>query len=131
MSKVIFKNFSEFWCCTKSLTEVNRKIIFDCLPSEQRERIQSSYNNEGWDDLMMRNYVDKCVDNMVQTFGINMICVRSNVIKGKPFIIRKKQWDFFYKMVKEVDKKHKDYVLGGIKITPINKETFIIEAAES
>jgi Golgi nucleoside diphosphatase len=127
MSNIIFNNFLEYWYFAKKISEKQREVLFSSFSKEQQNILLTSFKNEGWDDLFFRNLVDNCLDKMKLSYGIDILKIRCNAIKGKPFIIKKEQWNYFNNMLKQVDNKHKIYVLGNIKATPYNNNTLIIE----
>jgi hypothetical protein len=127
MSNIVFNNFLDYWKYAKKITEKQREILFSNFSKEQQNILLSSFKDEGWDDLFFRNLVDTCLNEMKELYGLDMLKIKCNAIKGKPFIIKKEQWNYFNSMLKRVDNKHKIYVLGNIKATPYNKSTLIIE----
>ena len=127
MPPIIFKNFSEYWSQVRQLSQKQRDILFSSFNKDQQNILINSFKNEGWDDLFFRNQIDKCLDDISKNHGIDMLKVRCNALKGKPFIIKKDLWNIFISQMKGIEERHKTYVLSGIKITPYNRETLIIE----
>ena len=131
LKKHLFENFSEFWKHVRILDDTQREIIFSSLPKDEQEDIQSSYDKGGWEDLFMRNKLDKLLDKIKKDTGLDLIDIRCRVVtKNKSVYINKDQWNHIYNLVHESvakDKKsHLNYILGGMKATEENKETILL-----
>ncbi len=83
IKKLVFDNFSEYWYYARSLSENQRKIIFRSLSIEQRNFLDSSYRKDGWNDVFYRNEVNERLDELKESYGYDVVDIRSRVLKGK------------------------------------------------
>ena len=127
ISKIIFKDFSEYWYYVKNLDKEQRDTIFNSLPSNEQKKLQSLYNDEGWEDLFMRNTLDKISDDLRDNYNVNLLNIRINALKGKSQILDKSKWLFIMDLLKDFDEKHTNYILGGLDIEALDDSCIIIK----
>ncbi len=122
MVKYIFKDFAEFWCYTKMLSERQRDVVFHSLPVTEQNNIKKSYRLDGWEDLFIRNEVDTVLDKIKTDIGLDVIYIRSKVLMGKTFYMKKNMWDYIYDSLKIFPEEHTSYAIGGIFAKKVNKQ---------
>jgi len=125
MKKNIFVNFEEFWHYTKMLTIDQRDILLSAMPSSERRKLKKSYQEEGWEDLFMRNYLDNQLDFIKEKLGIDMLQVRCTILGGGHYSIPRTKWKQIYQTF-SIYGEHSIYILGGIYAELINKTTVML-----
>jgi hypothetical protein len=123
---LIFENFSEYWYFTRCLDKDQRDILFQGLPSDQQKKIKRSYQKGGWEDLFIRNQTDKTLDEIKREYNIDMLYIRTKVLSGKSYYIKRSQWEFIVDMFKGYDKKHTDYIFEGIYTEPASDDAILL-----
>lgn len=122
MSNKVFIDFAEFWHYTKTLSMSQRDILLGAMPANERKRLKKSYQEEGWEDLFIKNFLDSQLDFVKEKLGIDMLHTRIRVLNGEKVNIPRKKWkqiyDIFYRFGI-----HSYYVLGDLKAELIDKET--------
>ena len=116
MDVKVFANFSEYWHYAKHLTDKQRQALLRSLPKEQREKLQQEYLNEGWEDLFMRNKMDKILSQIEKEFGWNLIHVRCLVLKGRPVYVKRTFWEFINNKFSGFSARHIYYIFGGYRV---------------
>jgi len=128
--KTIFKDFAEYWSHIKPLSFSQRDTIFNNLSLSEQKRLKKSYMEEGWEDVEMRNILDGLIDNIKDDLNLDIIFIRTKVLSGKSFYIKKAQWDFIYDVFKQFNKRHSYYVIGDIEPEIVNNETILLKKKE-
>lgn len=97
MSSLFKKYWSEFY--NKSNEE--RSEYFDSLSPRDQDKLIKSFFSEGWDSLIIQNIVDDHLDFIKDTYGIDLINVRIQVVcKHKKVSVNKKAWDHACELIK-------------------------------
>ena len=125
MKKNIFLNFAEFWHFTKKLSMDQRDTLFNAMPSQERRKLKKSYQEEGWGDLFIRNFLDSELDKIKKDTGIDMLFVRTKVLDGTPFYMPRKRWKSIYNTFSKFGR-HSRYIIGGIRPELMNKNTIVL-----
>lgn len=125
MKKNKFINFEEFWHYTKMLTIDQRDILLSAMPSSERRKLKKSYQEEGWEDLFMRNYLDSQLDFIKDKLGVDMLQVRCTILDGGSYSLPKKKWKQIYQTF-SIYGEHAAYILSGIYVEIINKTTVML-----
>ena len=125
MKKNIFLNFAEFWHYTKKLSIDQRDALLNAMTSQERRRLKKSYQEEGWEDLFIRNFLDSELDRIKKETGIDMLFVRTRVLDGKEFTMPRKRWKSIYQTFNKFGR-HSQYIIGGIKPELRNKSTIVL-----
>jgi hypothetical protein len=120
--QVIFKDFSEYWYYAKKLTKEQRDTIFNSLTTKQQEKLSSMYHDEGWEDVFMRDTLDKLLDDVKKDCGTDLLAMRIKILKGKRQNIEKNKWTFITETFGDFDPKHTNYIFGGIEAEIINEQ---------
>jgi len=126
MEKTIFKNFAEYWCYAKWFTDHQRDIILSNLDDTQRKNLISSYKNGGWEDLVIRDELDKKIDMLKKSTGIDLLACRCKIMSGKSVHMKKDEWELIKEMFKNYKASHTYYVLGGIKTEELDKHEILL-----
>ena len=131
LKKKMFESFQDFWRYARVLDDSQREIIFSSLSQDEQKEIQSSYDKGGWEDLFMRNKLDKLLDKIKKDTGLDLVDIRCRVVlRNKSFYVNKNQWNHIYELVNSgVDKekkRHIEYILGGIKASEETKDTILL-----
>jgi hypothetical protein len=126
MEKTIFKNFAEYWFYAKCFTINQRDIILSNLPEKQREKLIKSYKEGGWEDLAMRNEIDKIIDSIKEKMGIDLLQIRCKIFSGKAVYIKKEEWEYISNIFKPFQNNHTNYILGGIGSENIDNQTTLL-----
>lgn len=110
---LFFKDFSEYWHYTKSLTDKQRKVLHSSLPEKQRKQLEKSYKEGGWEDLFLRNRVDVLLDEILKEHDFDLLSIKIMVIKGKKIYVKKDFWNQIILKFKGIGGKHIHHVFSG------------------
>jgi len=122
-SEVVFSDFAEYWHFVKSINKTQRDIIFNSLPADQQENLQSSYEDGGWEDIFMRNQIDKDIDNLKKDYNVDILSIRSKVLSGRSHFMKLSDWSIVNEIFGVYQSRHSDYVLGGLHAELENTDT--------
>jgi hypothetical protein len=114
---VLFDDFSEYWHYAKCLTRSQRDVLFDSLPTVQRERIQRSYKRGGWEDLFVRDQINRVIDEVKEKLGHDLVDIRVKVVlNGGCVYVHKDEWDYIMQEFSRFHVKDVDFLFGGISV---------------
>jgi len=125
--KVIFKDFTEYWHFVKNVSKEQRDTIFNSLSSDQQKFLRERYQAGGWEDLFMRNTLDKMLDDLTKNYKIDLLSIRSKVISGKSYTIDKNKWTFVKDLFQDFDNFHISYIFGGIEIETLDDSRLLLK----
>tara|TARA_Y100000034_G_scaffold93045_1_gene112552 strand:+ start:1483 stop:1905 length:423 start_codon:yes stop_codon:yes gene_type:complete len=111
----IFESFIDYWYFAKSLSDHQRELIFTSLPHEQRIKIEKSYEKGGWHDVLMRDELNKYIDEIKEKDNYDLLDIRCRVLKGKSVYLPRKFWEKIIGHLDSYKTDDTDFVLGGIK----------------
>ena len=131
IKKLVFDNFSEYWYYARSLSENQRKIIFRSLSIEQRNFLDSSYRKDGWNDVFYRNEVNERLDELKESYGYDVVDIRSRVLKGKSVYLPSKFWQVVEEQMSQYRPEVVHFVMSGIEgvICKANSEVCLISCS--
>ena len=126
--KSVFNNFSEYWYYARSLSENQRKIIFRSLSSEQKSFLDNSYRKDGWNDVFYRNEIDEKLDELKESYGYDVLDIRSRALKGKSIYVPTKFWKVVEEQMSQYRPEIIEFVMSGLKSFPCkqNKNVCLI-----
>lgn len=112
-----FDGFQDYWQLTRNLEKFQRDILFDSLPKDQQKRLHKSYEDGGWEDLLMRNKLDATLAEIKKEVNQDLLAIRCRIFSGKCYYMKRSQWLYIQDRLAAVASKecHKEYVLGGIQ----------------
>lgn len=119
---LFFKDFSEYWHYTKSLTDKQRKVLHSSLPPSQKKQLEKSYKEGGWEDLFIRNRVDAILDKLTEEDNFDLLSIKILVMKGKRVYIKKDFWDQVKSKFKGISGKHLQHVFCGYEAMSLSSE---------
>lgn len=125
--KVIFKDFTEYWYYAKKLSKEQRDTIFNSLSSNQQKKLKEMYCDGGWEDLFMRDVLDKILDDLKKNYDIDLLALKIKVLKGKKQNIEKNKWILITELFEDFDSKHTNYIFGGMTAEVINESYVILK----
>lgn len=111
----IFEGFAEYWHLIRGLSEEQKQIIAECLPSTEKLTLKESFQEGGWVYLFMRNACDYTLDRIKEQSGIDLIEMRTKILSGKPQLIKKEFWESVKSNFDKVPQEHLLYIFAGIK----------------
>lgn len=123
---VIFEDFAEYWSHTKLLSPEQRDIIFNSLPEAQQKMIQKSYHEGAWEDIFMRNHLDKCLDDLKNNHDLDILAIKTQVLSGHSHFMKLSDWVFLENIFKDYDSYHTQYIFGGINIEHLDDNAILI-----
>ena len=128
IKKPIFDNFSEYWYYARSLSENQRKIIFRSLPTEQKSSLDSSYRKDGWNDVFYRNEINERLDELKESYGYDVLEIRSKVLKGKSVYLPSKFWQVVEEQMNQYRPEVVQFVMSGIEgvVCKANSEVCLV-----
>jgi len=113
--KQIFKDFSEFWHYTRSLSEKQREKIFDSMSSIERKRLKKSFQIGGWEDVFFRDILDRFANEVREQHNFDILQSRCKVLAGKTVYVKKETWDHILSYTKNFNSRHVYYLIGGMR----------------
>jgi len=121
VKKPVFDNFSEYWYYARFLSENQRKIVFRSLTSEQKSSLDNSYRKDGWNDVFYRNEIDEKLDELKESYGYDILEIRSRALKGKSIYVPTKFWKIVEEQMNQYRPEVIEFVMSGIKSFPCDK----------
>jgi len=128
--KIIFKDFTEYWFYVKNLSKEQRDTIFNSLSGNQQKTLREYYQTGGWEDLFMRNTLDKMLDDLVKNYNIDLLSIKIKVLSGKSQTVDASKWAFVIDLFKDFDNKHTSYIFGGVDIEPLDDSRLMLKRRE-
>jgi len=125
--KIVFKDFTEYWHFVKNLNKEQRDVIFNSLSVDQQKFLQKLYQSGGWEDLFMRNTLDKILDDLIKNYNIDLLSIRSKVVSGKSHTMDKNKWTFIKDLFQDFDCYHTAYIFGGISVEVLDKSRLLLK----
>ena len=122
----VFKNFEEYWLYAKILSDSQRSIIRDSLSFKEKSILKTSYIDNGWEDLLIRNTIDKILDETKEDMGIDILKIKAEITSGKPVYLKTSQWNYIQDVLKQFKKEHVNYLLNGISDEKISDTTVML-----
>jgi hypothetical protein len=111
----IFEDFHEYWYYARYLSEEQRTIIYNSLPSEQRKHLNLSYKKGSWSDVFYRNEIDDFLDEMKDRYGYDVLELRAKALTGKSVYIPTKFWEIVLEHMNQYNRRNVKYITSGIK----------------
>lgn len=113
----LFSCFADFWQLTQDLDYFQFRKIIQSLPEEEQDFLLIDMKKGQWEDLLIRNRIDKLIDSIKAEDDVDLLDIRRKVIKGKSQYINKRVWDKFITALFDIseDSSHFNYVIGNIK----------------
>ncbi len=115
LKDLVFEDFHEYWYYARYLSEEQRTIIFNSLPSEQRKYLNNSYKKGAWSDVFYRNEIDEFIDDLKERYGYDVLELRSKVISGKSVYIPTKFWEIVSEHMNQYNRKNVRHIMSGIR----------------
>jgi len=115
LKNLIFEDFHEYWYYARYLSEDQRTIIYNSLPSEQRKYLNSSYKKGSWSDVFYRNEIDNFLDELKDRYGYDVLELRAKVLTEKSVYIPTKFWEIVSEHMNQYNRRNVKYIMSGIK----------------
>ena len=115
LKDLIFKDFREYWYFARYLSKSQRTTVFNSLPSDQRDYLNSSYTKGEWNDVLLRNEIDKIIDELKDRYGYDLLELRAKVFAGKSVYIPTKFWEIVFEEMDKYDQRYTQYIMSDIK----------------
>ena len=124
----IFENFLDYWYYAKTLSENQREVIYTSLSPEQKKKLEKSYDNGGWHDVIARNKLNDLVDKIKKEDNYDLLAIRSKVISGRSVYLPRKFWRKVMSSLSEYKEEDTYFITGGMKaiIQDANKEVILL-----
>lgn len=113
-SKLIFKDFSEYWYYARTFSDRQKEIIFASFSGQEQRAILSSSEKGRWGDVLNRNILNQMVDEIKEQYDFDLIDIRYRVMTNQSVYIPTSFWSFVLERFGEYEDKHVDFILGGI-----------------
>jgi hypothetical protein len=123
--KRVFKNFADYWHYVKHLSEEQLQTLASALSKSEQKFLKASYEKGGWEDLFMRNQCDKVLDYIKETYGVDLLLIRSKVLSGKDQLIQKSFWIYIKSRFEKVTWHHISYIFDGIMDEPSDDPDYL------
>jgi len=125
--KIVFKDFTEYWHFVKNISKEQRDTIFNSLSTDQQKFLRELYQSGGWEDLFMRNTIDKILDDLTKNYDIDLLLIRAKIIGGKSCTIDKNKWTFVKDLFQDFDYSHTAYIFGGIEVETLDDARLLLK----
>jgi len=122
----IFENYQEFFSLTKPLSDFQRETLLQSLSPAERRRLLRAFKIEGWNDLHVRNKIDRLLDQVKEDFDEDLVFIRIQVLSGTIKKVRKAFWNYVNDVFKEYSVRHKWHIFEGITAKEHNKEWVLL-----
>lgn len=122
----VFSNFIDYWHYARHLMDFQKDMLFNTLSPDEREYIEKSYKEGGWDDVFQRNMVNKTLERIEKKHKINLVEIKQKVVRGKSVYLSRRVWDEIRKELSPFDKKHVHFCYYGIKATVCKENSKVI-----
>jgi len=109
------EGFGEWLHFAKHLTKTQKDILFDSLPSDERERLRVSRDKGGWTDVVMRDALSDIANYIEVEYGYNLLDIKCKVLKGKSVYLPRAVWDYVQFELQDYLDQHKYFLVSGIK----------------
>lgn len=126
MSQFIFKNFGDYYHFFQYLSHLQREVIFSSLSTEEQSFLEKSCAEGGWEDLIVRNELNRRVNEIKEKYGFDLIASRIKVLRNKTVYIDTKIWKHIVRIFSDYSEKHIVYILGGIEEKIVNRDTSLL-----
>jgi len=126
MSNKVFRNFEEFVSLTRPLDIHQRKILIESLPKTERDALLLHWKSEGWEDLFVRNEIDKIINNIRKEFDEDLILIRIQIKDGNIRKVRKVFWNKICSLLDKYSEEQKAYALEGIEFEVLDDEWILL-----
>jgi len=121
LKKPVFTSFTEYWYYARYLSREQRKIIFKSLPTGQKEFLDRSYLKEEWCDLFYRNEVNEKLDELKESYGYDLLDIRTRAMKNKSVYVPSKFWQIVDEQVRQYKPEVVQFAVGGLEAMPCEK----------
>ena len=115
MTKIIFKNFVEYWHYARHLSKEQRKSIFNSLTEEQQHVLTNSYTIGKWDDVFVRDEIDEILDELKDKYEYDMLEIKCKVLSGRSVYIPIVFWNEVVDKLGGYNEEHIRFIFGGIE----------------
>lgn len=115
IKQATFENFLEYWYFAKTLSNNQRETLFASLPIDQQAKIERSYDRGGWHDVVIRNELNKYIDQIKKEDGYDLLEIRCKVLSGKSVYVPRDFWQKVIKHLDEYSMNDTDFVLSNMK----------------
>ncbi len=126
MRKNLFQNFSEYWYYVRNLSKKQRKFIFESLSKPQQNSLTKSYSQGSWDEVFIRNNINKILDEAKQEYGYDLLGIKCKAISGKSTYVPLAFWDFIVDKTRDLKIEHVQFIFSGIIALPCEKNPDVI-----
>ncbi len=98
---------------------MERRKYFDSLGYRERQELIKSFFNDGWDQYIAKNFLDRALDYINISYNLNIIDMRIKILQNrKTFIVEKRKWDNIVKLIKTFsDYYDPNIALGDLSIS--------------
>lgn len=124
--------FISFWSEYGEKSLVDRRKYFNSLTPAQRDNLVLSFYQGGWDKFFAQVFIDRLLDQIKNTYQIDLIELRICAIKNnKSFFVLRRIWDSIEDLFSDWhDVYNTDIIFGGLKVCPIGKRYYRIRAKQ-
>ena len=125
-NKPIFKDFSEYWGYAQYLSLNQRDIICSNLKESERKSLEMSYKEGGWEDMEMRDQINRMVDEIKEDMNIDLIYNRVTILMGKSVYMKRSEWDYIQDTFSHFNPKHTHFILGNIYAESLDRKVVLL-----
>ena len=131
MSKNVFQNFQEFFSLTRPLSSVQRTKLLNSLPHKERQQLLKALDDEGWEDLLIRNELDELLNTIKIDFDKDLVLIRIQVLSGQKVEIKKTFWTYVNDLFNPYSMFHKKYIFDGIKTIEQGDDSYVLISSDN
>jgi len=122
----IFRDFSEYYHYIRHFNHSQKEKILSSLSRREAKNLENSFRLGGWEDLLIRNDLDKKVLSFKKKYDFDLLGSRIKVMNKKSVYLDKSVWEEVLKDISEFEEKHSLYLIGGIDIINIDEKTVLL-----
>tara|TARA_Y100000034_G_C6887605_1_gene407743 strand:- start:1805 stop:2224 length:420 start_codon:yes stop_codon:yes gene_type:complete len=112
--KYIFKNYAEYFRITRPLNLFQRKRIFGDLSPSERDFLESDFDKNGWEDLLIKNEINRRSDSIKKKYNRDLFLIKIKLLSKKKIKVKKSFWNHVVNTFSDMPNEYLNQTIGGI-----------------
>ena len=103
--------------------------MFEHFPHDLRYFLESSYESDGWDEVVESNLFEQKLEAIKRQFNKNLFQMRVKLNKGFSIRVKEIFWKFVQQELSDISDSRKEPLIGGLnyRSDPKDKRWIIIK----